>query len=42
MSKIIKSVTNWFCREFHNEITRPVNGKYYCIKCGKEYISPWR
>lgn len=41
MSQILEKVSRWFCREFHHEITRPVRGRYYCIKCGKEYKSPW-
>ncbi len=42
MSKIIKSVSDWFCREFHRNITRPVNGKYHCLECYREYNSPWK
>jgi hypothetical protein len=42
MSKIINVLSDWFCREFHHEITRPVNGKYCCIKCGRSFNSPWR
>ncbi len=42
MSKIINSVSNWFCRKFHHKITRPMNGKYYCLECCREFNSPWR
>ncbi len=41
MSVILDKISVWFCREFHDQITRPVNGKYYCLKCGKGFNSPW-
>lgn len=41
MSKIIKTVSNWFCREFHTRYTRPVHGHYRCLQCMKVYRSPF-
>lgn len=41
MSRIINTVSEWFCKEFHTKITRPVNGKYHCLTCGKTYRAPW-
>ena len=29
------------CRKFHNEVSRPVSGKYRCMKCLREFDSGW-
>ena len=29
------------CRKFHGEVSLPVSGKYYCLKCKREFNSNW-
>jgi hypothetical protein len=29
------------CRGFHGEVSLPVSGKYYCLKCHREFDSGW-
>ena len=31
----------WWCKKFHGEITRPVNGEYTCLTCLRRYPVPW-
>lgn len=31
----------WWCKLFHTETTRPVNGHYTCLGCGREYECDW-
>ena len=35
------SIGNIFCRTFHGAISRPVNGKYRCWKCLREFDLEW-
>jgi hypothetical protein len=28
---------NFYCRQVHNSVSRPVNGKYRCWKCLREF-----
>jgi len=30
-----------YCRSFHRTISRPVNGKYTCWRCLREYELEW-
>ena len=32
---------NFHCRLFHNAVSRPVNGKYRCWKCLREFDLEW-
>jgi hypothetical protein len=34
-------VGNVYCRLFHRSISRPVNGKYHCWKCLREFQLGW-
>lgn len=38
---MLQKLSVWFCREFHTKMTRPVNGHYSCLECGKKYKSPF-
>ncbi|HUI81624.1 MAG TPA: hypothetical protein VLY24_27050 [Bryobacteraceae bacterium] len=29
------------CRQFHGEVSLPVSGRYYCLKCKREFNSNW-
>jgi hypothetical protein len=39
--KLVQTFGNLHCRMFHRSISRPVNGKYHCWKCLKEFEAPW-
>jgi len=32
---------NLYCRTFHRTISRPVNGKYQCWKCLRQFELMW-
>ena len=34
-------VGNFYCQMFHRSISRPVNGKYRCWKCLREFQLRW-
>jgi hypothetical protein len=38
----IAAVGAMYCRCFHEAISRPVNGKYRCWRCLKEFQLEWR
>lgn len=37
-------IGEWWCINFHDpkDLTRPANGKYICLVCGREYECPYR
>ena len=36
-SELLERLGNLFCRLMHNQITRPVQGHYTCLKCMRHY-----
>jgi hypothetical protein len=40
-SRIIAVTGNIYCRAFHKTISRPVNGKYRCWRCLREFDLGW-
>jgi hypothetical protein len=39
--KVVRAFGNLHCRMFHGTISRPINGKYHCWQCLKEFESRW-
>jgi hypothetical protein len=39
--KLVATVGDLYCRTFHRSISRPVNGKYHCWRCMKEFEVRW-
>lgn len=39
--KLLATVGDRYCRMFHRSISRPVNGKYHCWRCLKEFEIRW-
>ena len=40
-TQALAAVGNVYCRVFHKAISRPVNGKYRCWKCLREFDLGW-
>ncbi len=40
-SSIVESLADVRCRWMHNTVSRPVNGKYRCWSCLREFESNW-
>jgi hypothetical protein len=40
-SQIVSNLGKLYCRLFHNAISRPVDGKYRCWKCLREFELDW-
>jgi hypothetical protein len=40
-SRLLAVAGNIYCRLFHRSISRPVNGKYRCWKCLREFEPGW-
>jgi hypothetical protein len=38
---MLAAVGKLYCRSVHNSISRPVNGKYRCWKCLREFDLRW-
>jgi hypothetical protein len=38
---IFRNLGHLYCRLFHNAISRPVEGKYRCWKCLREFDLDW-
>ena len=38
---IAAAMGNVYCRAFHRAISRPVNGKYHCWRCLREFHPGW-
>ena len=34
-------VARWWCRNFHEEVFRPVRGQYRCQECLREWPVSW-
>jgi hypothetical protein len=41
LAQVFASVAYFYCRRFHNGISRPVNGKYRCWRCLREFEIEW-
>jgi hypothetical protein len=39
--KVGRALGNLHCRMFHKTISRPINGKYHCWQCLKEFDIRW-
>ena len=39
--RALKTIGNAYCRVFHKAISRPVNGKYRCWHCLREFGLGW-
>ncbi len=40
--RVIDAIRTFICKQFHKHITRPANGSYACLDCGRMWPSPWR
>lgn len=40
-AQLTMSIGNLYCRAFHRSISRPVNGKYRCWQCLREFDMEW-
>jgi hypothetical protein len=40
-SLLVVRVGNLYCQLFHRSISRPVNGRYRCWKCLREFELRW-
>lgn len=40
-SEVTTLAGNLYCRWFHGAISRPVNGKYRCWRCLREFDLEW-
>ena len=40
-TRISYAIGNLYCRSFHKAISRPVNGKYHCWRCLREFDLGW-
>ncbi len=40
-ARIATALGNAYCRTFHRAISRPVNGKYHCWRCLREFDPGW-
>ena len=40
--RISSALATFYCRAFHGAISRPVNGKYRCWQCLREFDIQWR
>jgi hypothetical protein len=40
-ARLSGAVGNLYCRTFHREISRPVNGRYRCWRCLREFDLGW-
>ena len=39
---MLKYLGELYCRTFHRrKLTQPVNGKYRCLRCLREFPVPW-
>ena len=38
---LLKALGRLYCRVFHDAISRPVEGKYRCWKCLREFELKW-
>ena len=38
---IVAAIGNLYCRSFHKAISLPVNGKYRCWQCLREFDPRW-
>lgn len=38
---MFESVLRWWCRAVHKDVFHPVNGKYMCGVCLREWPVPW-
>jgi len=38
---MFESVMRWWCRAAHRDVFHPVNGKYICGECLREWPVPW-
>jgi hypothetical protein len=41
VNKMMATVADVYCRTFHRSISRPVNGKYHCWRCLKQFEIQW-
>lgn len=39
---MIEILGSLWCRTFHREITRPVNGQYICLRCLRQFSAQWQ
>jgi hypothetical protein len=40
-TRMVTAIGNLYCRSFHRAISRPVNGKYRCWRCLREFGLEW-
>ena len=38
---MFSSIARWWCRNFHDQIYRPVRGQYRCAVCLRTWDVPW-
>ena len=38
---MLESALKFWCRHFHKKVMRPVNGKYVCASCLRDWPVPW-
>lgn len=41
MMATLAGLATWWCRTFHDRITRPGPTHYTCLECGRMYATPW-
>lgn len=41
MSERLEQLAIGWCKLMHNEISRPINGRYQCLTCKRYYPVPW-
>ena len=39
---MFEQMMKWWCRNFHSEIFRPVNGEYRCAVCLRTFPVEWQ
>lgn len=39
---MFERIMKWWCRNFHDEIFRPVHGEYRCAVCLRTYPVDWQ
>jgi hypothetical protein len=40
-TRMLAAIGSLYCRSFHRDISRPVNGKYRCWRCLREFETGW-